>query len=270
MASFAEANRTSTSSWYALNLTALPEIPDDCVSHLNERSQRRRTTRSRSYSQLLDQESKDATGALQHSPSASNLIPCHQPTKHFSGLYHALDEIRAVSRRASMSIRRKNILRPRVWDTPVDGDPTAEGNRPSTSWSMRLKPSTFARTHGWLRRAASASFGQRERLSTNTSPTSSCSPAEPSVPSPVPGSGLDPPILPFSRTSGAAARAAAAAQNEILGAGRVWGLKDNTYLAEPKVTRDSESGIGIDLRDRIDEAPDAETSIVRIGRTAFS
>lgn len=43
--------------------------------------------------------------------------------------------------------------------------------------------------------------------------------------------------------SGAAARAAAAAQNEILDSMR------NITLAEPHLTRDSESGVGIEVRD---------------------
>ena len=54
---------------------------------------------------------------------------------------------------------------------------------------------------------------------------------------------LEPSRPSLNLASGAAARAAAAAQNEILESMR------NITLAEPHLTRDSESGVGIEVRD---------------------
>ena len=64
---------------------------------------------------------------------------------------------------------------------------------------------------------------------------------------------------PEKFASGAAARAAAAAQNELLDA-----LK-HIRLAEPKVTRDSESGVGIEVRSHGDSTVDIGIPVVRKG-----
>lgn len=69
--------------------------------------------------------------------------------------------------------------------------------------------------------------------------------------------------LPDKPTSGAAARAAAAAaaQNEVIDSMRYLRL-------EPRVTRDSESGVGIEVRDEGDLVADFEFDIpvVRKGK----
>jgi F-box and WD-40 domain protein 1/11 len=67
---------------------------------------------------------------------------------------------------------------------------------------------------------------------------------------------MKPPRIPDDLMSGAAARAAAATQNEILETVR------NLRLVEPKVPRDSESGIGIEMLDPWDEDDD---EVVRKG-----
>ena len=64
---------------------------------------------------------------------------------------------------------------------------------------------------------------------------------------------------PEKFASGAAARAAVAAQNEILDALR------HIRLAEPKVTRDSESGVGIEVRSHGDVTVDIGIPVVRKG-----
>ena len=75
----------------------------------------------------------------------------------------------------------------------------------------------------------------------------------------VPGFGYETPRPPADLSSGAAARAAAAAQNEILATMR------SLSLAEPKINRDSESGVGIEVRDHADELAESEVPIVRQG-----
>lgn len=77
-----------------------------------------------------------------------------------------------------------------------------------------------------------------------------------SVVGPVPGSWHGPPILPDDMQSGAGARAAAAAQNEAFqSTHRLITNPPNLNLlqvqtARLKLTRDSESRIGIDIRNR--------------------
>ena len=75
----------------------------------------------------------------------------------------------------------------------------------------------------------------------------------------IPGFGYDSPRVPADLSSGAAARAAAAAQNEILATMR------SLSLAEPKLNRDSESGVGIEVRDHTDGLAESEAPIVRQG-----
>lgn len=68
---------------------------------------------------------------------------------------------------------------------------------------------------------------------------------------------------PAEFPSGAAARAAAAAQHEVLDTIR------NLRLTEPKVTGDSESGVGIEVRDAGDIVTefDFDFPVVRRGRS---
>ena len=81
----------------------------------------------------------------------------------------------------------------------------------------------------------------------------------------MPGCAVEPePSRPPSNfVSGAAARAAAAAQNEMLDQMRTM------VLAEPHLTRDSESGVGIEVRDSGETITDFdfEIPVVRQGMT---
>lgn len=116
-------------------------------------------------------------------------------------------------------------------------------------------------TSGWLHRCMSTSLKSNR-------------PYEPSIPSLAPppyqgSSNLEDedftalPAMPSPSTdppkpslvSGAAARAAAAAQNELFDSIR------NMRLAEPKLTRDSESGVGIDVQDRADSLAEFDFGI---------
>ncbi|KAF7586930.1 hypothetical protein BBP40_008004 [Aspergillus hancockii] len=75
---------------------------------------------------------------------------------------------------------------------------------------------------------------------------------------PIPGNGFEPPVFPDNIYAGAAARAAAAAQNELARAER-----DGAKHSDTRLTRDSESGIGIDLRDR-SELSELDLAILRL------
>jgi F-box and WD-40 domain protein 1/11 len=70
---------------------------------------------------------------------------------------------------------------------------------------------------------------------------------------PLPATSRGPPVLPFDMSTGAAARAAAAAQNEALHYTHRPSPMFNPEmprLSDLKLTRDSESGIGIEVQDR--------------------
>lgn len=209
---------------------------------------------------------EDGPEILQRSASVEKPLTRHQSTMSFPSLSHAINELRSVSRRASLSIRRRNALGPRPGNVPWEHDFSTEGERPSTSHNMLSEPSNPSKTSGWLRRVASSGFRKNKDSSATSTPSPDRAPYAHTITSPVPGSGSEPPILPYDPARGAAARAAAAAQNEMLGVGRVLTLRDDARLSESKLARDSESGIGIDLRDRTDETPETEIPIVRKGR----
>ena len=78
----------------------------------------------------------------------------------------------------------------------------------------------------------------------------------------LPGYENEPPMAPDRSASGAAARAAAAAQNEVIENMR------NLRLAEPKLSRDSESGVGIEIRDRGEAITDLDVPVIRKGKAA--
>ena len=253
--------RPSTRSWHMLNMAALPEAPDDSLSSLEEGS-----IKCKKHTQNLVPTEKDGSEGPERTTSKQKSLARHQSTKSFSPLGQAFSELVSVSRRASMSIRRKSIRGSRDGKVAWDEESSIEGKRPTTSHDMLSEPSTHSRTPGWLRRVASSSFRQKRDSFVALTPSPDRVPYAPSVTSPVPGSGSDPPILPYDPARGAAARAAAAAQNEMLGFGRVMVLRDDGRLSEPKLARDSESGIGIDLRDRTDETGDPAIAVVRKGR----
>ena len=73
----------------------------------------------------------------------------------------------------------------------------------------------------------------------------------------------------LSPSGGAAARAAAAAQNEILENIRPCFAKELSKTQDPIADFDSESGIGIDLRDRDYVAMEPELCVNRIGKLDF-
>jgi len=243
-----------------LHMTALPEAPDDNVSSLEGGSMDCKV-HTENWAPAEDGGREE----LQQSASLEKPVARHQSTKSFSTLSHALSELRSVSRRASMSIRRKSTLGPRPSNVPWEEGYSADGKRPNTSHNTLSEPN-HSKASGWLRRVASSTFRQRRESSATLSPSPDPAPYTHSVTSPVPGNGSEPPILPYDPARGAAARAAAAAQNEMLGVGRVLELREDARLSEPKLARDSESGIEIDLRDRTDEVPETTVAIVRKGR----
>ncbi|KAF5858518.1 hypothetical protein ETB97_004314 [Aspergillus alliaceus] len=168
--------------------------------------------------------------------------PRRREAKSFSSLRHPVDGLRALGRRLSVSIRNKSSRHcaHHHQDEPDDVSHEQEfmpSNRHSwckgSSINCRTSHSSVSALHGFY--------------------------APPMSPrAPIPGGGLEPPVLPDDIYAGAAARAAAAAQNELARVER-----DGAKYSDTRLTRDSESGIGIDLRDR-SELSDSEPAILRL------
>ncbi len=230
-----ETRQPSTPSWESFGMTALPEILDCRLPSSQEHHRAIIPARSRSREPTLALNEADTSEMLRSPATRPDALSRRQISKSFSSLGHALNELRLVSRRASMSLRRKNSVNSQALKSSVAGESCVECKRPNTSCNKVTESLGHSRTPGWLRRVASTSFRQRRDSSTTPSPTYNSAPHVHSVTSPVPGSGSEPPILPYDPASGAAARAAAAAQNEMLGVARVLTLREDIRLAEPKL-----------------------------------
>jgi F-box and WD-40 domain protein 1/11 len=179
--------------------------------------------------------------------------PRHRAARSFSTLRHGVDSLRALGRRLSVTVRRRSS-RQNLHVAPEEMPPDdyfiphaivggTGGGHSRNAWfkgpSINRRPSLH-----------SVSALQTFYASTGSNTTS------------IPGIGFDPPVFSDDLSGGAAARAAAAAQNEMAKAERVACRGDSNLF--DKTERDAESGIGIDLRDR-SELSDEELAVVRIG-----
>ena len=179
------------------------------------------------------------------------------PSSHggLSGLGQAINGLRSLCRRPSCKSRgsrpsssgsEQRVQRAELlFNQKIDGNEKLDYQSPATSKTSR-----------WLQHCGIATFRPRRRI--HIIQEACCEPSSKpnDVVAPLPGSCLKPPRIPHDLTSGAAARAAAATQNEILESVR------NRRSVEPQIPRDSESGIGIELRDRCEENKD---KVVRKG-----
>ncbi|KAL8816392.1 MAG: hypothetical protein Q9223_004591 [Gallowayella weberi] len=167
----------------------------------------------------------------------------------FSGFSHAMSDLRAFPRRFA-SQRRKAAATPvNTFRHDIDylhhnmPSPVQVSIEDFSSWEEG--PQSHLKASGWLRRRMSTTF--RHRLQTLD------------IPSRPATATCYPPALPETGTSGAAARAAAAAQNEIQDCLR----KAKKERLERMVRGDAESGVGVDIR-----PGEIETTITR--RDPFS
>ena len=166
--------------------------------------------------------------------------------KSFSSLRHPVDGLRTLGRRLSVTIRNKSsrhnlqsLQDASLIDPIGQNHDIGNGSWPN-AWLNGLLPH---------RRSSANSVSNLQGLYTPGA----------AIPAPIPGNGLEhPPILPNDSCSGAAARAAAAAQNELTRA------KRNSKMLESRLIKDTESGIEIDLHDRSDYL-DADSNLVRAG-----
>ena len=200
------------------------------------------------------------------------------PHKSISSISNTVVEF--CSQRVDLSRKQGSFALPRSDHEQLQGRPY---DKPEWPLKNDPEPEITARstTSSWLRRRMSTASRQT-KLSTSPSFTSGSYPpayteqphyrysiydddnitALPAFPS-YEKEPKEPPQVTEDRISkGAAARAAAAAQNEVYESIR------NFRLEEPKVTRDSESGVGIEVRDRGEVMSDYEMPVVRKGETS--
>jgi F-box and WD-40 domain protein 1/11 len=175
--------------------------------------------------------------------------PRHRTAKSFSSIRHGVDGLRALGRRLSVTIRGKapkhNLHVPQGSDRYVDEEK-----------SSGVVPEGRHR-NAWFK---GHSINRRPSLHSVSALHSFYAPTA-NVANFIPGMGFEPPVFSDDLSGGAAARAAAAAQNEMAKAGRSISPEDSKIF-------DSESGIGFDLRDRSDLS-DSETAVVRLDPVAY-
>ncbi|EGE85066.1 F-box and WD40 domain-containing protein [Blastomyces dermatitidis ATCC 18188] len=183
----------------------------------------------------------------------------HRASKSFSNLRHGVThELRAVARRLSLTLRHKSSK----YNLAVPMGGKDDGN---TSDDYRSADSGAVMGPRPGRSFHRPSYSNLNALNRYGSPP----PPVPYVADPIPGNGSEPPILPDDLSRGAAARAAAAAQNEMVKIGRVASGGDSkifesetVLLEESDVSGDSESGIDVNLQNNVDVSKD-DSEVVR-------
>jgi F-box and WD-40 domain protein 1/11 len=201
------------------------------------------------------------------------VVPRRRSAKSFSSLRHPVDGIVAFGRRLSVTLRSKSskqnlAVTENVHDdqsgheqcedrhyTHVAGHAGHKRHIATGSWDARVAPNNWPQGYSINRRP---SLNSVSALHGFYAPTASV---------PIPGRGQEPPILPNNRFGGAAARAAAAAQNEQLEVARMAKVeRESAKILEMRIPQDSESGIGIDLRDRSEVSDFDVPGIRRLGK----
>lgn len=219
--------------------------------------------REASLEEICHDHNASAVEDMEHFPDA---VPRRRAAKSFSSLRHPVDGLVALGRRLSVSIRTKSSKQ--NLRVPGEGEEDSECHYRHVSGQQAHKRNVVSGSWGHRSRAWSNSVSINRRPSLNSvsalhgfyAPTAT-------VPAPIPGHGLEPPILPNDMYAGSAARAAAAAQNEQIQQAKLElarAEQDLLEKADMRLTQDSESGIGIDLRDYSDSS-NTDLNIVRIG-----
>lgn len=210
----------------------------------------------------------DHVPAVEEIDPFPNAAPRRHGAKSFSSLKHPVDGLVALGRRLSVSLRHKPSKQaiPLAEDIKlVDDDEdryyhhSSHANHKrvaSGSWDVRSTKPHWHQGYSVNRRP---SLNSVSALHSFYAPTAS-------IPAPIPGRGQAPPVLPNHKSAGAAARAAAAAQNEQMEAARVAKAELENKLLDLRVPQDSESGICIDMRDRSDVSDPDLMAMMRLGK----
>ena len=175
--------------------------------------------------------------------------------EYFSGSRHSVDEFCSFPQLSTSSRPNEPLSSNTLADMVIEKGSTMM--RPNTSHELKQRSSARCKASKWLWRCLSSKFQHHRRPISHSNSYGECPFESACLVSPMPSSGVDPPIIPEDLASGAAARAAAATQNEILESIRL------LRLTEPKIPKDCESGIGIEMRD---QEENGDATIVRIGK----
>jgi F-box and WD-40 domain protein 1/11 len=175
---------------------------------------------------------------------------------------HGFSELRSLGRRMSKSVRGK---RGKIGlEAMLETRPPTQSSDMGWHFSMEdtSRILTRPKSRGWLRTPSTRRRPSLPLMNLMAEPM----PPRYSIQETVPGSSRGPLVLSGDWQSGAGARAAAAAQNEAMQAGRSPEPSADylsTSFSSMKLARDSESGIGIVMHDRRGSTM-SESDIVRI------
>ncbi|KAJ5130511.1 uncharacterized protein N7515_006550 [Penicillium bovifimosum] len=192
----------------------------------------------------------DHTSAAEEMDPFPNAAPRRRGAKSFSNLKHPVDGLVALGRRLSVSLRHK----PSKQTIPVTEDihvVDSEEHAPSFPTHKRLASESWDAQSTKEQWPQGYSVNRRPSLNSVSALQVFYAPTV-SISTPIPGRGQEPPVVPNHKNAGAAARAAAAAQNEQMEAARRAQAEQEDKLRDMKIPLDSESGICIDLRDHSD------------------
>lgn len=204
----------------------------------------------------------DSRGKDAHKDVQRQTLPVRKSRASFSGFNHVVADIRGFPKRIA-SHRSKSLMLTSnsthnesnhiYYGITLDGEKLMKES--SVCHGVDLHPPS--RAPNWLRRCMSTPLRNRRRTSHTAScpPTAKWTPQDSSSP-PAPITGFAPPTFLDDHTSGTAARAAAAEQNEMIRCLR------RLCSKERGVRRDSESGIGIET-----QYLERETAIARLGKS---
>lgn len=228
------ANRTASNSSHISSLAQ--QFETQAIIHHSNREQERYN------GQVLEE--------ITAFPDAT---PRQRAAKSFSSLRHGVDGLRALGRRLSVTMRRKSSKH--NLQVPCEEDRRDDDPRKYQTIGAALEDRSG---NAWFKRPSinrRPSLHSVSALQTFYAPTGHLANS-------IPCMGFEPPVFSDSLSGGAAARAAAAAQNEMAKAERV-ASRGDSKIFDP-IDPDSESGIGIDLRDRADGS-EVELAVVRLG-----
>ncbi|OAX77439.1 hypothetical protein ACJ72_08262, partial [Emergomyces africanus] len=189
----------------------------------------------------------------------------HRASKSFSNLRHGVThELRAVARRLSLTVRHKSSK----YNLAVPLEGSDDGNTSDDYRSADSGAVMGFRSRRSFHRPSLCSLNALNRFGSPQPTPPPPLATLPYVTDPIPGNGSEPPILPNDLSRGAAARAAAAAQNEMVKIGCVTSRGDSKIelgTASPEesdVAGDSESGIDVNLQNNVDVSKD-DLEVVR-------
>ena len=269
------APRRPVTSYFGDNFTDLPN-PRRCNTH-SERphDQRHARIKARPLSQSFtgDREvSPTGSKATINNPSTDPSSQCHLSRSSSSHRLPFRQTLQSIGRKFSLSIRPKSASKIA---------PAADTSYASGIMSRHSTYQHHERPSKWLR---GASVSQRHspvpavpqypnyapppyscelpRPATNRQPPSACLP--PPIPS---GNAWASPVWALDRNTGAAARAAAAAQNESLHLYQRQfpgvHVTMSSQTKQSRLSRDSESGIGIGYSDGWETSSDRQANVIR-------